>query len=173
MIKKLIVTGAAAAIMLSSAAGAFATFTPFNFGSSANIDISNTGTVTNTVSTSANTGNNYQTAKGDVEYGGITTGAANAGANVMTQLNWNQFDCGCVLGLNGNVHSLDLDLSNHGTVTNNIATAANSGGNYQTAGGMFWFGGEVEHSSITTGAAGASSVIQNVVNTNMFGTTTP
>jgi hypothetical protein len=171
MFKKLLITGAAAGLFLSSTVGAFATG-PFSFfGSSADLNISNTGTVTNTVSTSANSGNNYQTAKGDVENSSILTGAASAGANVMTQLNWNQFNCGCVLGLGNNVHSLDFDLSNHGTVTNTLSTAANSGGNYQNAGG--WFGGEVEHSSITTGAAGASSVIQNVVNTNMFGSPTP
>lgn len=169
MFKKLIVTGATAALLMSSAVGAFASTDPFHFfGSSADLNISNTGTVTNTVSTSANTGNNYQTAKGSVEGSSITTGAASAGANVMTQLNWNQFDCGCVLGLSGDIHKLDFDLSNHGTVTNTIATSANSGGNYQSAGG--WWG-EVEKSSITTGAAGASSVIQNVVNTNMFGVT--
>lgn len=166
MFKKLIVTGATAALLLSSAVGAFANFDPFHFGSSADLNISNTGTVTNVVSTSANSGNNYQTAKGSVEGSGITTGDASAGANVMTQLNWNQFDCGCVLGLSGDIHSLDFDLSNHGTVINTVGTAANSGGNYQSSTG--WFG-EVENSTISTGVAAASSVVQSVVNTNMFG----
>jgi len=173
MFKKLIVTGAAAGMLLTSAVGAFATF---NFPwldpqTTADVSISNTGSVSNSVNTSANTGYNDQTAKGDVEWSSITTGAANAGANVMTQLNWNQFDCGCVLGLGG-FDNLDFSLSNNGSVSNAVNTSANSGYNTQSATGHggWWFGGaEVEHSSMTTGAAGASSVVQSVVNTNMFG----
>jgi hypothetical protein len=170
MFKKLIVTGAAAALFLGSAAGAFATYNPFDFGTSASLTIGNTGSVSNVVNTSANTGYNSQIAKGDVESSSITTGAASAGSNVIVGLNQNAFNCGCVLGLSG-VDHLTLGLTNNGSVSNVVNTSANTGYNSQNASGYGWFGGEVEHSSILTGAASASSLVQSVVNLNTFGTT--
>lgn len=184
MLKKLAITGAAVAALFGSAAGAFAS-EPFQFPwftDSANVTISNSGSVSNTVTTKANTGYNSQSVTGkgaELNTSSITTGAASAGSNVMTQLNWNQFDCGCVLGLS-DVDELNFSLTNTGTVSNSVYTKANTGGNSQSVtglnggGGPWWFlnhdhSASIEGGSITTGAAAASSVIQNVVNTNMFG----
>jgi hypothetical protein len=171
MFKKLLITGAAAGLLLVSAAGAFA-----DQGSS--ITITGHGTVYNTVNTSANTGYNGITG-GSVKNSGITTGAANSGANLMNQVNFNQFSCGCVLG-SGEDNSLTLKIDGTATVGNTVNTSSNTGYNVLSA--MGGYSHEHEHTSnssgvsgswITTGAAGASSVVSNVVNTNVFGTTTP
>lgn len=163
--RKLLITGAAAGLLLVSAAGAFA----FG-GSAAFVDLHNVGSVTNVVNTSANTGNNSLTSwghSGEVENSSILTGAAYASANLTSQVNYNQFDCGCALGLSG-VHFLDLDLSNNGSVNNIVGTSANSGNNSATG---HW-GAEVEHVTINTGNATAGTVLQSVVNTNIFGSVT-
>lgn len=180
MFKKLIITGAAAALMLSAAVGAFA-----DTGSS--ITITGTGTVSNTLNTSANSGYNVLTGS-SVNGSGITTGAANAGVNLQNQVNFNQFSCGCLLGSGSEDNSgLTLHITGTGTVGNVVNTSANSGYNVLSATGTSgnheysWLFGEGSHGSssgvtgswITTGAAGASSVVSNVVNTNVFGTTTP
>ena len=181
MFKKLIITGAAAGLLLVSAAGAFAD----SHGSS--ITITGTGTVSNAINTSANSGYNVLTVD-SVKDSGITTGAANAGANLMNQVNFNQFSCGCLLGSGSeDDNSLTLHITGTGTVGNVVNTSANSGYNVLSATGTSgnheysWLFGEGSHGSssgvtgswITTGAAGASSVVSNVVNTNVFGTTTP
>jgi hypothetical protein len=181
MFKKLIITGAAAGLLLVSAAGAFAD----SHGSS--VTITGTGTVSNTINTSANTGYNVLSVdNGSIKDSGITTGAANAGANLMNQVNFNQFSCGCLLGNGSEDNSgLKLKITGTGTVGNEVNTSANTGYNVLSLGGSdnySWFG-EGEHNKgkspsvsgswITTGAAGASSVVSNVVNTNVFGTTTP
>ena len=179
MFKKLIITGAAAGLLLVSAAGAFAD----SHGSS--ITITGTGTVSNAINTSANSGYNVLT--GDsVKDSGITTGAANAGASVTNQVNFNQFSCGCLLGSGSEDNSgLTLKITGTGNVSNVVNTSANTGYNVLTAmggskGGDSWFGEGSKGSSngvtgswITTGAAGSSSVVSNIVNTNVFGTTTP
>jgi hypothetical protein len=184
MFKKLIITGAAAALMLSAAVGgAFAD----SHGSS--ITITGTGTVHNTVNTSANTGYNvFSVTGGSVKDSGITTGDANSGANLMNQVNFNQFSCGCLLGSGSEDHSgLTLKITGTATVDNTVNTSANTGYNVFTVsggskGGDSWYGeggggkgssSGVSGSWITTGAANASSVVSNVVNTNVFGTTTP
>jgi hypothetical protein len=180
MLKKLIVTGAAAGLLLVSAAGAFASENHHHQSlPTVNFNLSNTGSVTNTVDTSANTGYNVLSG-GSVKGSGITTGAASAGSNVQTQLNFNQFDCGCVLGLNGN-QNLNFTLGNSGLVYNTVGTSANTGFNSLTGTGSHSRGDEghrggsngVSNSWITTGAAAASSVVSNVVNTNIFGSVTP
>jgi hypothetical protein len=170
MFKKLLVTGAAAGLLLVSATGAFA-----DQGSS--ITITGNGTVSNIVNTSANTGYNALTG-GSVKNSGITTGAANSGANLMNQVNFNQFSCGCVLGSGGD-NALTLKITGSANVGNTVNTSSNTGYNVLSA-----MGGSSHHehgsnssgvsgSWITTGAAGSSSVVSNVVNTNVFGTTTP
>jgi hypothetical protein len=173
MFKKLLITGAAAGLLLVSATGAFAD----SHGSS--ITITGTGTVSNTVNTSANTGYNVLTG-GTVKNSGITTGAANSGVNLQNQVNFNQFSCGCVLGSGSEDNALTLKITGNGSVGNLINTSSNTGYNVLSATGGYSH--EHEHGSnssgvsgswITTGAAGASSVVSNVVNTNVFGTTTP
>lgn len=174
MFKKLIVTGAAAAILLGSAAGAFADNHGHQSLPTTTVTISNSGSVSNNVSTSSNTGYNGITG-GSVKNSGITTGAATSGSSVTTQLNFNQFSCGCVLGGTGNVV---FSLGNSGTVSNTVGTSANTGYNTLMAGGSSHHEGEgssstgVSGSWITTGAAASSSVVSNIVNTNVFGTTT-
>jgi hypothetical protein len=173
MFKKLIITGAAAGLLLVSATGAFADNHHQSLPT-VNFNLSNSGSVSNSVSTSSNTGYN-SIYGGSVKNSGITTGAASAGSSVTTQLNFNQFGCGCVLGLNG-TQNVNFSLGNSGTVSNVIGTSANSGYNSITVGGSYHHEHEgsssngVSGSWITTGAAGASSVISNVVNTNVFGT---
>jgi hypothetical protein len=183
MFKKLIVTGAAAALMLGSAIGAFADYHSFDPGTS--VTITGTGTVHNTVNTSANTGYNaLSIGGGSVSDNGITTGAASSGVNLQNQVNFNQFSCGCMLG-SGSEDGLTLKITGTGTVDNLINTSANTGYNaFSIMAGSSknhdysWFeggngGSSVSGNWITTGAAASSSVISNVVNTNVFGTTTP
>jgi hypothetical protein len=174
MFKKLLITGAAAGLLLVSATGAFAD----SHGTS--ITITGTGTVSNTVNTSSNTGYNVLSVSGgSVKDSGITTGAANSGVNLQNQVNFNQFSCGCVLGSGSEDNALTLKITGNGSVGNMINTSSNTGYNVLSA-----MGGSSHHehgsnnsgvsgSWITTGAAGASSVVSNVVNTNVFGTTTP
>jgi hypothetical protein len=175
MFKKLIVTGAAVALMLGSAAGAFAA--PHHSLPTTLVTITNEGSVSNSVDTSANTGFNSVTG-GSVSGSSILTGAASAGSNVQSQLNWNQFGLPTISG----TQNITFSLVNSGMVGNEVSTSANSGYNDITAGGMLMnFSSENNHhshgmsgvtnSSITTGAANASSVVSNVVNTNMFGST--
>lgn len=179
MFKKLIVTGAATALLLGSAVGVFASEGHHQSLPTLNFNLSNSGEVSSTVNTSANTGYNTITGSG-VNDSGITTGAANAGSSLTTQLNYNQFSCGCLLGLGGN-QNVNFSLSNDGMVYNIVGTSANTGFNSITGtGGSRGHEGERRGSSngvtgswITTGAAGGSSVVQNIVNTNIFGSVTP
>lgn len=173
MFKKLIVTGAAAALMLSFAAGAFASEHHQSLPT-VTVGISNSGSVGNNVSTSSNTGYNVITG-GSVKNSGITTGAATSGSSVTTQLNFNQLDLSGVLGLSGT--NVVFSLGNDGTVSNVVGTSANTGFNtIMSSGGSNHREGEgssstgVSGSWITTGAAVSSSVVSNVVNTNVFGT---
>ncbi len=182
MFKKLIVTGAAAALFLGSAAGAFANNDYHYYDPGTSVTITGTGTVNNTVNTSANTGYNVLSISGNgIDNNWITTGAANAGVNLQNQVNFNQFSCGCVLGSGDG--SLTLKITGSGTVNNTVNTSANTGYNVLSAVSSSskdsWFGDWGHNNStttvkgnwITTGAAGSSSVISNVVNTNVFGTT--
>jgi hypothetical protein len=184
MFKKLIITGAAAALMLSAAAGAFASEGHHFTDPGSSITISNNATVNNVVNTSANTGYNTLTVTGGLSNSGITTGAANAGVSLTNQVNFNQFSCGCLLG-SGN-DPFTLKITNGDTSVGNVVnTSANTGYNVLSVTGgsnghdYSWFGGEGGSKGgssglwITTGAAAASSVVSNVVNTNVFGTTTP
>jgi hypothetical protein len=177
MFKKLIITGAAAGLLLVSAAGAFADSHGHQSLPTTTVTISNSGSVSNNVSASTNTGYNGITG-GSVKNSGITTGAATSGSSVTTQLNFNQFGCGCVLGLGG-TGNVVFSLGNSGTVSNTVGTSANTGYNTIMAGSSHHEGeggssnGGVSGSWITTGAAASSSVVSNVVNTNVFGSVTP
>ncbi len=164
MFKKLIVSGAAAALVFGAAAGAFA---DFHLGSNVSLNVTNTGSnVSNSINTSSNTGNNSLTAYGhwaEVENSYVNTGVSTSGLNLQSQLNWNNF----TLSLSGLSH-LDLDLYNQGTLSNSLTTSANSGYNSITG----HYGAEVEGSHVSTGNAGSSSVVTNIVNTNTLHVTT-
>lgn len=177
--KKFLITGAAAGLLLMSAAGVFADHKDWKPAPlpTYNFSLSNTGSVSNAVDTSANTGYNNLYG-GSVKGSGITTGAATSASNVQTQLNFNQFDCGCVLGLSGFTGNVNFTVGNSGTVSNVVSTSANTGynnlyANGSSRGGEDWKGSSngVSGSWITTGAANAGSAVSNVVNTNVFGTT--
>ena len=181
MFKKIAITGAAAGLLLMSAVGSFANEHHQQLPTQT-ISISNTGSVSNAVESSPNTGYNDLTG-GSVSGSSIVTGAASAGSNVQTQLNWNQAGCGCLLGLGGSAN-LSFSLNNMGEVGNMVSAEANTGYNSISAGGPMNFSfinGDDHHShgtsngitnsSITTGAANSSSVVSSVVNTNMFGGT--
>ncbi len=105
MLKKLIVTGAAAGLLLVSASAAFAS-------------VSNHAHVTNNILTVANSGANLTGG----HHASVTTGDATAVANTATVANTN---------VGGSHHS---NTSNHASVTNNVGTVANSGLNF-TGGG--------------------------------------
>lgn len=165
MFKKLAATGAAAALLLATSVPAFAWYE----GPKAFVNISNSGTVSNSVNTSSNTGYNGLTAWGEdggVTNSSLTSGNALSSANVQTQLNWNQSTGS--LSLSG-VHFLDFDLSNSGTVSNNVNTSSNTGYNGITG----HFGASIYQSPVHTGSATSYSVVSNVVNTNMFNVPTP
>lgn len=140
MIKKLIITGAAAGLLLVSAASAFAT--------------NNTATdIKNSVTTSVNTG--YNTVNGSSHShhsssGMIGTGNASAQGVGVNVVNTN-------VGTTGGHHSSSVSNSAH-DVSNTVTTSANTGNNTVNGGG-----------SIGTGDAGASGLGLNVVNTNVSG----
>jgi hypothetical protein len=85
--------------------------------------------------------------------GEILTGTAIASGSVLNDLNYNELGCGCYD---------DLYIKNKASVWNSVTTKANTGGN--DLGGM-WVGGGL----IDTGDAGATSAIENIVNTNLVG----
>lgn len=171
-IKKLLVTGAAAGLLLVSAAGAFAN------GDSSGLSIKNEAEVLNNVNTFANTGYNNLTVKGSGEIEGswITTGNAGALSDVSNVVNSNGLYCGCFFNSGEEDHqSNGLKIENEAGVLNNVNTFANTGYNSLTVGSWHHHshhGGssEIEDSGVTTGDAGAASWVANVVNTNVFGT---
>ncbi|GEM_PF-2379632 len=152
-IKRLIATGAGAALLLSATAiPALANFDDFTL-------IKNKAWVKNIVITKADTGGNSINAGDDVKYGSITTGGAEAGALVDNVVNTNQLDCGCV----NNHDDSGLIIKNKAGVKNVVITKADTGGNSINA----W--DDVKGGSIDTGMAGAGSIVTNVVNTNIIG----
>jgi hypothetical protein len=140
MFKKLIVTGAAAGLLLVSATAAFASSSVYN----------NASHVSNLVVTVGNTGFNQvngSSSRHHASSGLIQTGYASASS------------------LAGNVVNTTVDgghnssVSNTATgVTNTVVTVANSGVNQVNGGG-----------SIYTGGAGAQAGSFNVVNTTVSG----
>jgi len=143
MFKKLIVTGAAAGLLLISAGAAFA---------SPHSGVTNNASdVKNTVVTTAYTGSNSVTGSSSHHRstgGSITTGGATA------------------LGVGGNLVNTNVGGGSHGSsvsntannVSNTVTTTAYSGSNTVTGGG-----------TISTGDASATGVGINVVNTNVSG----
>ncbi|MDP3987992.1 MAG: hypothetical protein Q8P80_02505 [Candidatus Levybacteria bacterium] len=163
--KKIAITAAAGALLLSAAMPAFA---HGRRSSDLEIKIENKDTrVTNRVLTVANTGLNSVNGEengesGSLGHGGsrgrggsITTGDAWASSDVLNQVNTNTVDlCGCLSDRRGDV---EVKIENEDTnVTNRVLTVANTGLNEVNGQGR-----------IRTGNAGAEGVITNVVNTNV------
>lgn len=172
MIKKIAITGAAAGILLSSVVPAFAGRDyRGDRDSQSKIEISNDDVnVSSGALTIANTGLNMVDGNmmpqmnfrdkhhSSNEGGYIFTGDAGASATVLNDVNYNQIDpCGGVCrDRNGGV---DIEIDNDDTnVRTGVATVANTGANMVRGQGM-----------IMTGAAGASSVVTSLVNTNIIG----
>ncbi len=162
MVKRLIVTGAAAAMMLASALPAFATYQCWGWNCYPTPEPTTTltGTVSgNNVVAAANTGMNTQTG-GKMQM--MKTGDAWAGAYQTNMVNSNE--CGdCATGYNGTFT---------GTVKNNkVVALANTGKNTQTAGMVkpsrcysYSTGGM---QMMMTGNAGAEAFQWNVVNSSV------
>lgn len=161
--KKLAVTGAAAALLLSSVVPAFAYGGHHHNG--VDIDVENHARVTNNVLTLANTGFNEVSNNDSLDSfseedhrdhhrgGSITTGNAWAGASVVNDVNFTQVDlCGC-----RDLGKVEIDVDNNAHVNNNVLTVANSGFNY------------VDSGRIRTGNAGAEASVVNFVNTTIVG----
>ncbi len=168
--KKLLITGAAAGMLLVSAAGAFAHYSNPNLYISNNLE-----DLTNNVNVAANSGNNSLYASGEetsVKNSFIVTGAVGASASLLNQINSNSFNCGCSLSfLGGEDDPLHVKLTNNAEdVSNNLHVWANSGNN-----SLYAVAGEedprVTGSNIQTGVANASVAVSNFVNTNIFGDT--
>ena len=143
MKKKIAALAGAGVLLLSMAGPAFGIFGLFG---SDDLVINNINTsLVNRVMTSANTGLNSSL------FGGlIMTGPAGATSMVTNGVNESVVGCGCFD---------DVTINNtHTTLNSVVTTSANTGLNH---GGMF--GG------IGTGAAGATSMVSNWVNTSFVG----
>jgi hypothetical protein len=173
---------AVAALALSLSAGqASANWSFYQPSSDTTVSNVNSGTVFNTVSVKASTGDNSangghggssfnwysnNTPKG----GSVTTGAVSASTLVTNQVNYNEStvkaDCGCSGDITvGNVNS--------GVVYNTTYVKANSGDNSAKGGGsshFSWWGGSNaggEGGTIKTGTADSYGEVANIVNTNV------
>ena len=156
--KKLAITGAAAALLLSSAVPAFASH--WWSDDDLNLRIRNWAYVKNDVDTNANTGFNAILAGDDVKGGKIRTGNAGATSIVTNDVNSNFVDlCGCL----GDFDDATIKIKNGAKVKNYVDTSANTGFNAIGA------EDDVKGGRILTGNAGATGVVENVVNTNVLG----
>lgn len=157
--KKLAVTGATAALLLSSAVPAFATH--WWSDDDLSLRIRNRAYVKNDVDTTANTGYNKIKAYDDVEGGRIRTGDAWASSAVLNDVNTNIVDlCGCL----GDFDDATIKIKNGAKVKNYVDTTANTGYNKIRS-----YDDDVEGGKINTGGAGAEGYVSNVVNTNVLG----
>lgn len=168
-LKRLIAVGSAAALMLSATAiPALATWDGHQWhnDNDLDLDIDNDAWVSNYVDTTANTGFNYIGGENHhfdgVVFGLIDTGDAGAVSAVTNEVNTNIVDlCDCL----GDFDDVDIDIDNDAHVRNYVDTTANTGYNA--------IGGFVLDGSIYTGNAGATGVVENVVNTNIVGDALP
>jgi hypothetical protein len=150
MFKKIAIGASTAAAALVLAVPAFAHMSMPHMSS---LSLSNSAYVHNDVTTKANSGDNSIGGL-KVKGGSITTDLAGAGSEVDNTLNSNNSSCGC-----GSTHGVTT-LKNMATVHNDVNTSANTG--YNTIGGLKVSGGH-----ITTGEADATSLVTNVVNSNV------
>lgn len=145
--KRLVATGAAAALMLSSALPVFANDDNL-------LVLKNRAHVRNITVSVANTGANNMNAGEDVEGSRIETGRALAVTDVLNDVNHNNASCGCE-------DDSRTIIKNSARVKNFTVSIANTGRNTMTAGDDVEEGGVV-----VSGGAEASSIVTNVVNTN-------
>lgn len=158
MFAKLAGIGASAALLLAMAVPGFAHYWSDD---DLIVDIHNWAHVTNNVTTKAYTGDNSIHGKW-VTGGAIYTGVAGASSAVFNTVNLNAADpCACLGGL-GSFDDVTLTIKNGAHVDNNLYTKAETGDN--SIGGKYVGGG-----LIATGVAGATSYVENVVNTNVLG----
>ncbi len=137
--KKLASLAAAGALLLGMAAPVFGCWW---CGGGDDVTINNHAWVSSRVRTHANTGRN------STKFGGsIGTGPAAATAVVVNDTNYNEVGCDC---------ADDVTINNHAWVSSRVKTRANTGRNSTTFCG-----------SIGTGAANASSIVTNLVNTSI------
>jgi len=157
MIKKLAIAASAGALFLSTASPAFGFFP---FFSNDELVIRNTNTtVTNLVTTKADTGDN--SIHGKMVFGGsIKTGDAWAESGVQNSVNFTSVEgCGCFD---------DVTIRNRDTsVLNDVYTRADSGDN--SIHGMIVGGFHSSGARIRTGDAGASALVMSDVNTTIVG----
>ena len=149
MMKKALALAGAGVILLSMAGPSFGTGGGWWGGD--DVNIYNRASVINNVVTQASTG--YNSVGGLLVCGRIRTGAAGATAIIGNDVNLNQVGCD---GCDG-----DVEIHNNAYVRNNVLTQASSG--YNRVGGLLVGG------MIRTGAAGATSMVTNFVNTNIVG----
>lgn len=148
MLKKLIAGAAGAGLVLTMAGAALAWDGTF---------VLNKAKVKNFTLTVANSGMNTISADDDVKGGKIKTGDAFAYGEVNNVVNTTSVEgCGCD----------DTTVINKAKVKNTTLTFANTGMNSISAGDDVRYGGRIR-----TGGAEAGSVVTNVVNTTMVGTT--
>ena len=147
-IRRLIATGASAALILSTTA------VPAlgHHRGDDNTTIRNSASVSNYVETEANTGEN-SIRGGKVRGGEIKTGNADALATVVNDVNTTELGCGCL-------EDGDLTINNRARVRNNVKTEANTGENSIR-------GWRISDGLIDTGDAYADSYVENVVNTTL------
>jgi len=174
-IRKLLITGAAAAMVFGVAAGAFAgggdnncskrncpTPTPVPVST---VTVQNMGNVDNTSVSVANTGANFVSAPQPAKTGGdngkhgkdnkvtpitVTTGEATANQTTTNGIGTTSAGCGCTTtGVS------TTSVYNSGLVSNLSVNVANSGLNMVSGG------------SLITGNASASQVVSNTINTSV------
>ncbi len=159
MVKKAIALAGAGVLLLSAALpvlGNYGCYGPHCGGGhkdGGDLSINNFASVFNDVYTKA--------VSGDADLGGkhvwggsIRTGAATAGTSLLNEVNTSLIGCDCIDG--------DINIHNGAFLMNHVRTKAYSGDG--DLGGWCVGGG-----SITTGAAGASSVVQNLINMSVVG----
>ena len=150
MIKKALAIAGAGAILLSMAGPAFGCWWCWP---SDDIDIWNRAKVHTRIYNKADTGDNE--VHGEYVFGGrIRTGDARATSTVYNDVNYNDVGCGCMDG--------DVDIHNRARVGTRIYNKADSGDN--EVHGKVVCGGRIR-----TGAATATSMVDNLVNTNIVG----
>jgi len=160
-IKKLVITGAAAALILGSGVAAFAN--EHHNNNNGGTSVRNTGSINNESWNVANTGLNYvggsesnneHHRRGHDNGNSVTTGDA-----VASQSVWNEIDttsnCGCSTsgrhGSNGGT-----SVRNSGDVNNLSVNVANTGANYVDG-----------KTSLDTGNAAAGQDVTNIINTSV------
>jgi hypothetical protein len=150
--KKIAITAAAGAIMLSSAVPAFAFFPmPSN-----DVNIKNFAFVTNNVKTSAEVSGNY--VSGFMGGAKLRVGSVDAVSSVTNNVNSSYIDTCNTCSLFGG----DTSISNNAFVTNKVNTSAEVEHNYVSA---KMFGS----AKLSVGDVGAAGIVSNVVNTTMIG----